>query len=107
MEERYLQGRSSLLSVSIYGDLYELSNGNQILIYSSCDGDCEYGYYYFDGQTKRLIDGGEFDFDAGSSEEVLEEAMGWCSLDTKNIKYSLIDEEVYLDQLEEEGYSGF
>ena len=106
MEERYLQGRASLQSVSIEGDLYQLSNGNIMLIFSSCD-ECEYGYYYFDGKTKKLIDGGEFDYDAGSSEEVLEEAMSWCTLDTSKITYSLIDEEVYLDQLEEEGYSGF
>ena len=105
MDNKYLQGRCSLLSVSIYGDLYELSNGNKILVYSS-DGDCEYGYYYFDGKTKKLIDGGEFDLDAGSSEEVLEEAMSWCSLSSK-LKYSLIEEEVDTGYLEDEGYSGF
>lgn len=105
MEERYLQGRSSLLSVSIYGDLYELSNGNQILVYSS-EGDCEYGYYYFNGTTKKLIDGGEFDLDAGSSEEVLKEAMSWCDL-PEDLGYSLIDEDVDTEYLEEEGYTGF
>lgn len=105
MEERYLQGRSSLLSVSIYGDLYELSNGNQILVYSS-EGDCEYGYYYFNGTTKKLIDGGEFDLDAGSSEEVLKEAMSWCDL-PDDLSYSLIDEDVDTGYLEEEGYTGF
>lgn len=105
MEDRYLQGRSSLLSVSIEGDLYELNNGHQILIYSS-EGDCEYGYYHFD-ENKKLIDGGEFDFDAGSSKEVLEEAMSWCDLNTQNITYSLIAQEVDTGYLEEEGYTGF
>ena len=108
MDNKYLQGRSTLQSVCIEGDLYELSNGNLIRVYSLCDDpDYEYGYDYFDGQTKKLIDGGVFNLDAGSSVEVLEEAMGWCDLDPKKVTYSLIAEDVDYEYLEEEGYSGF
>lgn len=108
MEEKYLQGRSSLQSVSIEGDLYELSNGNKIRVYSLCDDpEYEYGYDYFNGHTKRLIDGGCFNLDAQTSEEVLREAMAWCDLDTRKVSYSLIAEDVDYDYLEEEGYSGF
>ena len=94
--------------VCIEGDFYELSNGNKIRVYSLCDDpDYEYGYDYFDGGTKKLIDGGVFNLDASSSEEVLEEAMAWCDLDPQKVSYSLIAEDVNYDSLEEEGYSGF
>lgn len=108
MDKKYLQGRANLLSVSIEGDLYELSNGNIMRVYSCCDDpDYEYGYDYFDGRTKKLIDGGVFNLDAGSSEEVLEEALSWCDISAKDITYSLIDTEVDYSYLEEEGYTGF
>lgn len=108
MDNKYLQGRSSLQSVCIEGDLYELSNGNVIRVYSMCDDpEYEYGYDYFDGQTKKLIDGGVFNLDAGSSQEVLEEALGWCDLDPKKISHELIGEDIEYEDLEEMGYSGF
>lgn len=104
MEEKYLQGRSSLQSVSIDDELYQLENGNYLFIQSLCDDpDYEYGYYYFDGKTKRLIDGGVFNLDAGSSEEVVKEALSWCDISTETT-YELVEE---CADLEELGFTGF
>ena len=108
MENKYLQGRSSLQSVCIEGDLYELSNGNVIRVYSMCDDpEYEYGYDYFDGHTKKLIDGGVFNLDAGNSQEVLEEALGWCDIKPEDVTWSLIGEDIEYSDLEEMGYTGF
>lgn len=108
MEEKYVQGNSSLLSIFIEGDLYKLSNGNIIRVYSMCDDpEYEYGYDYFDGHTQKLIDGGVFNTDASLSEEVLIEALSWCDLDPKKISHELIGEDIEYEDLEEMGYSGF
>ena len=104
MEDKYLQGRASLLSVSIDDNLYKLANGNFMFVQSLCDDpDYEYGYYYFDGETKKLIDGGVFNIDAGDDEEVVREAMSWCDLNT-NMEFELIEEYCDLDSL---GFTGF
>ena len=103
MDDKYLQGRSSLQSVSIDDLLYELENGNFLFIQSVDDPDCEYGYSYFDGKTKRLIDGGVFNLDAGSEKEVLEEAMSWAGV-TAGTTYELVEEEADLESL---GFTGF
>ena len=108
MANKNLQNSSAAMPAFIEGDFYELSNGNKIRIYSPCDDpEYEYGYDYFNGHTKRLIDGGCFNLGAQTSEEVLREAMAWCDLDTQKVSYSLIAEDVDYDYLEEEGYSGF
>lgn len=104
MDNKYLQGRTSLLSVSIDDNLYKLENGNFLFIQSLCDDpDYEYGYYYFDGKTKRLIDGGVFNIDAGSAKEVIEEALSWCDLSTE-MTYELVEECADLEDL---GFTGF
>ena len=104
MEDKYLQGRSSLQSVSIDDELYQLENGNYLFIQSLCDDpDYEYGYYYFDGKTKKLIDGGVFNLDADSSEEVVKEALSWCDISTETT-YELVEE---CADLEELGFTGF
>lgn len=108
MDNKYIQGRSTLQSVTVGSNLYKLSNGNLIRIYSCCDDpEYEYGYDYFDGSTKKLIDGGVFNHDAGSEQEVLEEALGWCDLDVNKITWTLLQEDVEYDDLEDMGYSGF
>lgn len=107
MDEKYLQGRASLLSVSIDDLMYKLSNGNYIRIYSLADDpEYEYGYDYFDS-SKKIIDGGVFNYDAGSEEEVLVEAMGWCDLNPKKIQWELISEEADTGYLEDEGFTGW
>lgn len=108
MDNKYLQGRSSLLSVSVEDHLYRLSNGNEIRICSMCDDpEYEYGYDYFNGETKKLIDGGVFNLDAGSEEEILREAMSWCDLNPNELTWELINEEADYGGLEELGYTGF
>lgn len=109
MEEERKQGGPAQQSVTIEGDLYELGNGNVIRVYSTCDDpECEYGYDYLDGHTKRLIDGGVFDLDdAGDGEEVLKEALRCCDLDPEETTWSLIGEDVEYYDLEEMGYTGF
>ncbi len=104
MDEKYLQGRASLLSVSIDDNLYKLENGNFMFVQSLCDDpDYEYGYYYFDGKTKKLIDGGVFNLDAGDDEDVVKEAMSWCDLDT-SMTFELVEE---CCDLESSGFTGF
>lgn len=108
MEDKYLQGKTSLLAVVIEGNLYELSNGNVIRVYSMCDDpEYEYGYDYFDGHTQKLIDGGVFNLDAASETEVLQEALKWCDVNPEEVTWSLIGEDIEYSDLEEMGYTGF
>lgn len=108
MDNKYSQGRSSAQSVCVDDHLYRLSNGNEIRICSMCDDpEYEYGYDYFNGETKKLIDGGVFNLDAGSEEEVLREAIAWCDLNPDELTWELINEEADYGELEELGYTGF
>lgn len=109
MDKKYLQGKASLLSVNVGCRLYKISNGNELRICDMCDDpEYQYGYDYFDGKTKKLIDGGVFNYDAGTVQEVLEEAMGWCDLDPGVFTAELItDEEAEYGDLEAKGYTGF
>ena len=107
MDNKYLQGRANLLSVSIGDLMYQLSDGSYLRIYSLADDpEYEYGYDYFDA-NKRLVDGGVFNLDAGSEEEVLLEAMSWVDIDPKKITWSLIEEEADTGYLEDEGFLGW
>ena len=108
MDEKYQQGHASLESKVIKDHLYRLSNGNELRICSICDDPkYKYGYYYFDGKTKKLIDGGVFNLDAHSEEEILKEAISWCDLDPDKVTGELINEEADYGILEELGYTGF
>lgn len=98
---------TNLLTVSIGDLMYKLSNGNYLRIYSLADDpECEYGYDYFDS-SKKIIDGGAFNCNAGSKEDVLVEAMGWCDLNPKTIQWKLISEEADTGYLEDEGFTGW
>jgi len=61
----------------IYGHLFRLANGDYVRVYSVMEDDeYDYGYDYFDGKTKKLVDGGVFcDNYFINSEEVLEAAL--------------------------------
>ncbi len=92
----------------IEGDLYQLSNGNLIRIYSLIDDpESDYGYDYLNGQTKKLIDGGVFSCSKSLSEDVLKEAMRWQDLDVNKISWALVQQNVEYETLEEKGYTGF
>ena len=95
----------------IEGNWYQLSNGNFIRTYNMCDDpDYEFGYDYFNGETKRLIDGGVFNLEDGdtkAADTVLRLAMDWCDLDTKEVKAELKATNIGYDDLEEMGFSGF
>lgn len=107
MDNKYLQGRSTLQSVSIGESMYQLSNGGYLRIYSLADDpEYEYGYDYFDSD-KKLVDGGVFNLDAGSETEVLEEAMSWCDLKPSELSWSLIEEDADCGYLEDEGFTGW
>lgn len=91
----------------IYGHLYGLANGDYVRIYSVMnDDECNYGYDYFSGCFKLLIDGGVFrDNDSTNSEEVLETALNICGCEER--EYTLLGEGVEYGDLEEMGFSGF
>jgi len=95
----------------IEGNFYKLSNGNYIRVYNMCDDpECDYGYDYFNGETKRLIDGGVFNLEEGQEEtakEVLETAMKWCDIDTREVTAELVSTDIGYSDLEEKGYTGF
>ena len=92
------------------GQLYRLENGNHLRIVSMCDDpDCDFGYDYFDGKTKKLIDGGVFNLDEDEEptiEAVLRAALSWCDLSTET-KADLIMANCEYSDLEEMGYTGF
>lgn len=91
----------------IGANLYKLSNKNILRVYDMCDDpEYPYGYDYFDGKTKELIDGGVFAVH-GEAEEIVKEAIRWCDLNPDEVTYKLIAEDVEYDDLEEMGYSGF
>ena len=107
MDNKYIQGRSSLQSICIDDLMYKLSNGNYMRIYSLADDpEYEYGYDYFDS-SKKLIDGGCFNYDAGDEEEVLIEALGWVDVNPKSVEWELIEEEADTGYLEDEGFTGW
>lgn len=87
--------------------LYRLSNGNMLRVYDMCDDpEYPYGYDYFDGETKELIDGGVFAVH-GDVDAIVKEAIRWCDLDPAEVEYELIGKEIEYEDLEEMGYSGF
>lgn len=92
------------------GKLYKLENGNHMRICGMCDDpDCEFGYDYFDGKTKKIIDGGVFNLDEDDErtvEAVLATAISWCDLDP-NIGFELEMEDCEYSDLEEMGFTGF
>ena len=84
-------------------NLYQLENGCYLFIQSLYDDeDCNYGYYYF-GPDKKLIDGGVFDLDAESEEDVIEVVLELCDLST-DLTYELVEECADLEDL---GFKGF
>lgn len=95
----------------LFGHLYKLRNGDYIRISSTFadEDDYNYEYDYFDGKTKRLLDGGVFyDRDSINSEEVLETALQIWGCDPEDIETAeFIDENVEYDDLERLGFSGF
>ena len=92
------------------GRLYRLENGNHLRIVNMCDDpDCEYGYDYFDGRTKKLIDGGVFNLEEDEEvtiDNVLKTAMEWCDVDPGS-SAELIMENCEYSDLEDLGYTGF
>ena len=92
------------------GRFYKLENGNYMRICGMCDDpDCEFGYDYFDGKTKRIIDGGVFnleDDEERTVENVLKQALEWCDLDP-NIGSELEMEDCEYSDLEDLGFTGF
>lgn len=107
MDEKYSQGSACPLSVSIDDLMYQLSDGTYLRIYSLADDpEYEYGYDHFDS-SKKLIDGGVFNLDAGSAEDILLEAMDWCDLNHKKLKWKLITEQADTGYLEDEGFTGW
>lgn len=108
MDKKYLQGKVSLLTISAGSNLYQLSNGKLLRVYDMCDDpEYEYGYDYLDPDTKKLIDGGVFNVDAGDLDTVVKEAMNWCDLNPEKVTYEIMQYDVEYDDLEEMGYSGF
>lgn len=103
----------------IEGNLYELSNGNVLRVYSMCDDpEYEFGYDYFNGTTKKMIDGGVFNIElsdtGGTSWDtevtenaVVDAAMHWCGLNPSEVNRSLIGIDIEYSDLEDDGYSGF
>ena len=91
----------------LFGHLYQLANGDYVRIYSVMEDDeCNYGYDYFSGCFKLLIDGGVFrDDDSINSEQVLETALDVCGCEER--EYTFIGEGVEYADLEEMGFSGF
>lgn len=91
--------------------LFELSNGNFLRVNDMVDDDeFAYGYDYFDGETKRVIDSGVFNLPEGLEEtedNIVEEAMRRRDLNPEVIGRSLIQENVEYSDLEEMGFSGF
>ena len=92
------------------GRFYKLENGNYMRICGMCDDpECEFGYDYFDGKTKRIIDGGVFNLDEDDErtvEMVLKTALEWCDLDP-NTGSELEMEDCEYSDLEEMGFTGF
>lgn len=107
MDKKYYDGKASLLTISAGSNLYQLSNGKLLRVYDCDDEDCEYGYDYLDPDTKRLIDGGVFNVDAGDLDTVVKEAINWCDLNPAEVTYEIMQYDVEYDDLEEMGYSGF
>lgn len=92
------------------GKLFKLSNGNVLRVCSMCDDpEYEFGYDYFDGKTRFIIDGGVFNMEDGADDEeaIVDEAIRWCDLDPKMVTRKLIKDDCGYDDLEEMGYAGF
>ena len=89
--------------------LYVLSNGKVIRICNMIEEpDCDYGYDYFDGETKRLIDGGVFNAEgAEDADDVLAAALRICDVDPDSVTWELVSAEADYDLLEEMGFTGF
>ena len=85
--------------------LYKLSNGNYITV-GEMSASSLYSYNYWDGKTKKLIDGGVFECESDDREDILAEALSWCDLPA-DIGWKLVEEYVEYDVLERMGFSGF
>lgn len=89
--------------MEITDSLLKLENGNYLFVQSLCDDpEYEFGYYYFDS-NKHIIDGGVFNLDCTSFDDVIKCALDWCDLSTETT-YELVEESPDLESL---GFVGF
>ena len=97
-------------SILIGSQLYLLDNGNYLRVCDIVDDpEYEYGYDLFDGETKRLIDGGVFRFDhtVKDVDTVIRSALDWCDLDPDKTQYEFVTDDAEYDDLYELGFRGF
>lgn len=89
--------------------LFKLDNGNYMRICNLLDDpEYEYGYDYFDGATKKIIDGGCFDLESASSaDDILKSALDWSDLNPYKTGYEFVTDEAEYSDLEEMGFTGF